>query len=298
MKTPKYRRKPNQGFSLIEILAVVTILALLIAILIPVTSKALASARINSALSEIRTLRTLVGDAASRMGGTLPLTEGIAAGVDDPALVTIDPTLTAKLPATNSLLTFTVLTTLDNVLMGLEPALMEANFKASLGQPFLRDSSVPPIQYKNGSYSAVPYPRNPNYMYNGSSFRQGGRVECAMVSRFFDVNSSSSRLANIQPNPGFDPTQLESTTNPRDIPAASGVNFTLDGVNYLPRGSRCALVIYETVPIAEAYEISRQLNAPGLLVSRTFSTASQTRGRVVYRGNPNSTTVYVYLAHF
>ena len=304
MKTPKYRRKQKHGFSLTEILVVVTIIALLIAILIPVTSRVLAAARVNSSVAEIRALRTVVADAASRLGGTLPLTEGIAAA--DADQVTFSATLTARLPVANRISDFTKMATLNNVLMNLNPPLLESSFKASMGVPFLWHTSFPPIVYdaENKSFDSVGRTRSGSdtFTYMADWMQIGGRLECAPVSSFFSVITSLDYLNNQQINPAWDPAGLiNDPANPKYNPARMGVNFVLDGVNSLPEGSRCAYVVYEKVPLTEAYELSKQLNPANLLVRAKFSTQAQTLGRVVYNGKANSsetTTVYVYLAHF
>ena len=261
-----HRPKATRGFTLIEILVVVTIIALLIAIIIPVTQKALANARLNAATSEIINLRQFASDAATDMGGTLPLTEGITA-LDQVVLVDISlggGNETARLVNLNAVLS------LDNVFMSMKPPMMDDFYQSPFGLTIAKSRVDPPLRYdkETRSYYAPIQGRTYTQL---DGFGDSSRIECAPVQTAFRTTTS--------------------------VNAAGGINFLLDGVNSLPAG-RCVFMVYESVPMAEAYELSKRLNPAPLLNSQSFSRNSQTKGRVIYQTNTNTTRVYVYLANF
>jgi prepilin-type N-terminal cleavage/methylation domain-containing protein len=267
------RPKALRGFSLIEILVVVTIIAVLIAILIPVTAKVLTNARLNAACSEVINLRQLASEAATRLGGTLPLTEGIT----NMNQVSIDATLRQWLGSENDagrIFHLNGLLSLDNVFMSMSPPMMDNYYVSSFGRTVVRNIVNPPLRYNSetGDYTARALTGTNRYRAWTDGLGDSSRIECAPVL------------------PTFVQNQVVNTVG--------GVNFRLDGVNLLPAG-RCVYMVYENVPMAEAYELSKRLNPAPLLNGPGFNALSQTRGRVIYHGGGTPTTrVYVYLANF
>ena len=276
MKTHTYRPKPKQGFSLIEILVVVTIIALLIAILIPVTSRMLTVARLNATVADIRNLSNLAGDAASRLGGTLPLTEGITA--TNLADLPISATLLTWLGGANNIATrlnnLNALVSLDNVFMSMKPSMMDNYYRSPLGLSVKKSQVDPPLRYdsESGRYDCTPLTVITARYTASDGFGDSGRIECTSIIPAFNPSASS-------------------------VNVAGGINFLLDGVNSLPAG-RCVYMVYELVPIGDAYELSKRMNPPQLLNSQVFNRNPQLLGRVIYQGNGPSTRVYVYLANF
>ncbi|MCS6243656.1 MAG: prepilin-type N-terminal cleavage/methylation domain-containing protein [Opitutus sp.] len=272
MKTPKFRNKKKHAFTLIEILVVVTIIALLVGVFVPLTSKALSNARINSAAADIRNLSNIAGDAASKLGGTLPLTEGIT-NMNQVSNGLLDGRLggannAARLSNLNALLG------LDNVFMSMknEDRRMDDYYRSPLGITIEKTRVRPPVRYDvaTGEYKVDILPAG-NYTKT-DGFGDSSRIECA------NVTAAEFNLA--------------TTVN-----TAGGINFRLDGVNLLPAG-RCAFLILEGVPLTVAYDLARKLNSPSLMNGRAFNNQNQTLGPVIYRGNAVTTTVYVYLANF
>ncbi len=278
MKTQKFRNKKKHGFTLIEILVVVTIIALLVGVFVPLTSRALSNARINSAVAEMRNLTTISGVAMSELGGFLPLTEGIT-NMDQVSNGLLGGRL-AGTTTVNQLFHLNALISLDNVFMSLKKERpMEDYYESPLGLTIQKSRVLPPVRYNTitGDYEVAPLPAGQYFQREG--FGDSSSIECALV------------------NPAFQVTiPLDGRSN--QVNAAGGVNFLLDGVNSLPAG-RCVFMIYENVPMAEAYELSRRLNPPSLLNNQFFTPFSQTRGRVIYIGTTRTTTrVFVYLSNF
>jgi prepilin-type N-terminal cleavage/methylation domain-containing protein len=276
MKTPKFRNKKKHGFTLIEILVVVTIIALLIGILVPVTGKALSNARLNAAMSEINNLRQLTSDAANRIGGTLPLTEGITAlsQVRMNDKLTLSGTNTAE-----KLFNLNGLISLDNVLMGMKPSMMDDYYESTLGLKVVKDRTNPPVLYDSEASQYVAQDIGTRKYKAADGFGDSSRIECALVNSAFTLANTRSGTSNA-------------------VNATGGINFLLDGVNSLKAG-RCVFMIYENVPMAEAYELSKRLNPDHLLNSRIFTRNAQTKGRVIYNFSSTPTTrVFVYLADF
>ena len=248
-----------------------TIIALLVGVFVPLTSKALSNARINSAAADIRNLSNIAGDAASKLGGTLPLTEGIT-NMNQVSNGLLGGRLGG---ATNAqrLSNLNALLGLDNVFMSMpaEVRRMDDYYRSPLGITVEKTRVLPPVRYDvaTGEYKVDILPAG-SYV-RASGFGDSSRIECANVTAAF--------------------------TTATTVNTAGGINFRLDGVNLLPAG-RCAFLVLEGVPLTDAYDLARKLNSPSLMNGRAFNNQNQTLGRVIYQGNAVTTTVYVYLANF
>ena len=137
----RLRRRPLQrGFTLIEILTVLAIIGILTAILIPAVSKAQERTRLTATLAEIRSLKVIVSEAATRLGGTLPLTEGFQFSPAAIQTIKFFPASHTELPPLDIIphnrqvgQNASRLLTLDLVLTSLQPSLMDGRWTTKFG---------------------------------------------------------------------------------------------------------------------------------------------------------------------
>src|SRR5207253_1048984 len=116
-----------------------------------------------------RSAKTIVVEAASRLGGTLPLTEGTAIPANKTANVTAG---TAAIFFDNA--------RLDEVLLGMKPSLMETYFTTKFGAPGAKTGTNPDLTYNSttgnwdtSSGAAVTY-------VAADSYANISRIECAV----------------------------------------------------------------------------------------------------------------------
>jgi len=262
------RRRPGtRGFTLIEILAVVAIIGILSALLLPAMSKALSASHVNRTLSDLQHLKGFVADAANQLGGTLPLTKGYAslAGV---VSASASPTLSGS--ATTD---FNNALRLDSVLLSMPSAKLDRYFTPACGsQIFSPATGVTTVDPRynpaTGFFYNVPDAKVPaGYGYAGVS-----RLDCAAVN-----------AAQV----------------PGTIDASGGTNFKLDGVTSLPAG-RVAYAVIKAVPGPEAYQIAASIDTPAFMDDTSGAgTLAQLRGQAAYAAASSGVTdVYVYLGNF
>ena len=253
----------NQAFTLIEILVVVAIIGVLAAILLPAMNRALSASHVTRTTSDLKQLKGFVVDAASQLGGTLPLTEGITT-VSSAVNATASPLLstTAVADLNNAL-------RLEDVLLSVPSPKLDRYFAPACGSQTFGPTGG----------SSILDPRfNPTtgYFYNLPDAKLPAGYTYATVSR------------------------LECAPTSVAVPSSSlGSNYYLDGVNSLPAG-RVAYAVIRGVSGTEAYQIAASIDTLALM-DDTTSTAgmAQNRGQVVYAAAANGVTdVYVYLANF
>ncbi len=71
MKTVQYPKKANQGFTLIEMIGVLAVIAILASLLLPKVFQAISDAKVNNAAVSIDTIRTATTDHYARFGSLL-----------------------------------------------------------------------------------------------------------------------------------------------------------------------------------------------------------------------------------
>jgi len=255
------------GFTLIEILAVVAIIGILSALLLPALSKALSASHVSRTLSDLQHLKGFVADAANQLGGTLPLTKGYAS-VAAIVSATANPNLSSSAPAD-----FNNALRLDSVLLSMPSAKLDRYFAPACGSQILSPA---------GGGTTVDPRFNPatSLFYNlpdtkiaaGYGYAAVSRLECAAV---------------------------DGTQSPGTVDASGGTNFKLDGVNSLPAG-RVAYAVIKSVTGSEAYQIASSIDTPAFMDDTSGSAAvAQGRGQAAYAAaSAGVTDVYVYLGNF
>ncbi len=259
---PLVRRRPR-GFTLIEILVVVAIIGVLAAILLPAMNRALSSSHVTRTVSDLKQLKGFVVDGASQLGGTLPLTKGIASLASVVSLGT-SPNLSTSAPAdfSNGL-------RLEDVLLSVPSPKLDRYFAPACGsQVFLPTGGTSVVDPRYSSATGYYYNQPDIKIPSGYSYNAVSRLDCI---------ATSAALPSV----------------------AAGANFYLDGINSLPTG-RVAFAIIKAVPAAEAYQIALALDTAAFMDDTTGSAGvAQNRGQVAYAAAANGVTdVYVYLSNF
>jgi len=289
----RLRRRPLQrGFTLIEILTVLAIIGILTAILIPAVSKAQERTRLTATLAEIRSLKVIVSEAATRLGGTLPYTEGYNLLPRLSGTIKFSPDsfggpVLTPIQTGETLMTASRLITLDQVLMSLKPPLMDTPFTTRFGGGAAPTPLVQPRLFFNPANQRFQSAQTTNIVYNldgvnaSDDSSRRSRIECARV-----VSRASFDIAV--------PARA-------DVNVARGINFDLDGNGVAGvDSSSCAFVVYKRVSTGDAYALALQLNGTLLMDDQApGGVAAQSRGKVIYgASNGGVVDVYVFLAQF
>jgi len=261
---PASRYRRNRGFTLVEILAVLAVIAAVIAIGVPAISKVLQSSRVRNAEGTANVVKAGLTNYLSKPGspGILPLTEGATAAVLAEYTGTGAPT-SAQIGAA---------ATLDGVLLA--EGVIERPLSLRMGTQIATVTGV-----ANG-FTWTPATET----FTGTaaptiSYANVSRAECA-------VSDGIS-------NPGVTGQAAGS--------AACAFNLAGNGT-LIPSGSRVAYLIIKSAPDADAYQLA--LDVDGSVLSQNTAAApatnDQTQGPVVFAKDATATgfvDVYYYLTN-
>lgn len=262
----KNKMQTTRGFTLVEVMAVLAVIAAIIAIGVPAISKTLQSGRIRNAEGTASLLKSAILLFLGKPGspGTLPLTEGVS-----PALVAEytgagSPTAAAVSSAA----------TLDNVLLA-ENALER------------------PISLRLGAQNA-PVTGSPNgFVWSPVSESFDGAA--APTSSYAAISRAECAVSDGVTNPGSSGGAHQSLGS-----YSCAFNLNGDGITFIPNGSRVAFLIVKGVPVADAFQLA--LDVDGAVLAQNSAAApaanDQTQGPVAYQrdaANSGFVDVYYYL---
>jgi prepilin-type N-terminal cleavage/methylation domain-containing protein len=247
--SPNLNQKSRAGFTLVEILAVLAVIATIIAIGIPAVGKVLQSARLRNAEGTASVIRSAITGYLSKPGalGTIPVTESALTSV--PVLPVAEWTGTASL---NNVAAGKG-ATLDNILLAegllqqpLSLRLGEQNFNPQGGLPAIWSAALE--SFTNSAAVTLDY-------------SSASRAECAIC---------------------------DGTSNPGVTGAAAGAAscaFNLAGTGPLiSAGTRVAYLVLKAVPVADAYQLALDVDGISLILNYATSPAAndQSQGAVAY----------------
>jgi prepilin-type N-terminal cleavage/methylation domain-containing protein len=265
MKTTRLSRS---GFTLVEIMAVLAVMAAIIAIGVPAVSKALQNSRIRNAEGTANNLKSAITLYLGKPGslGTLPVTEGVSATLTSEYTGAGSPTAGAVAAAA----------TLDNVLLA--ESLLDRPLSLRMG-----------VQNMAASGSANGFGWSPNT----ESF--GGTA--APTLSYAALSRSECSVSDGTTNPG-----ASSGTHQTLGSYSCAFNLNGDGSTFIPNGSRVAYLIIKGAADADAYQLALDVDGVNLTQNTAAAPASndQTEGPVVYAkdaGNSGSVDVYYYLTN-
>jgi prepilin-type N-terminal cleavage/methylation domain-containing protein len=236
----------RQGFTLVEILAVLAVIAAVIAIGVPAIAKVLQSGRVRNVEGTASVIKSALTQFLSKPGspGTLPVTEGASSALTTEYSGTGAPTA-AQIAAA---------ATLDNVLLA----------EGDLERPISVRMGAQNAAVTGSAFGFAWSPTSESFTGTAAptlSYGAVSRVECS--------------ISDGLNNPG--------TTGQAAGSGACAFNLAGNGV-LIPSGSRVAYMILKTVPDADAYQLALDVDGPNLVQNTTASPAGadQTSGPVVY----------------
>lgn len=211
----------KRGFTLVEMIGVLAIIAVLAVVIAPKVFSAIRSSRINGTLVSLDTYKSAATEFVGKYG---------------------------TLPATNNN------SRLDDLFIA--AGLLEERFSAKIG-----------LQADVYATAGATWTRGTNGAWTAS----GGSNQ-----------TSTSRIICLTSN----------TTAPN---TANGANYRLDGTNDMNSGSRVISAVLESVPEAEARELSERVDGQAL----STTSGADALGKVVFNtpNNQGVTDVYIYMMH-
>jgi prepilin-type N-terminal cleavage/methylation domain-containing protein len=257
------RRASGAGFTLIETLAVLAVIAGIIAIGVPAISKVLQNGRVRNAEGTAGVVRSALTQFLSKPGspGTYPVTEGTAAVLTSEYTGGGTPTAAAIAAAA----------TLDNVL--LSEGMLER-----------------PISLRMGAQNAVPTGAGNGFLWVPATETFTGTA--APTLSYATVSRTECAISDGINNPGVTGQTAGS--------AACAFNLAGTGA-LLPSGVRVAYLIIKSVPDNDAYQLALDVDGPALAQNAAAAPAGvdQSQGPVVYAKDAAAAgfvDVYYYLS--
>lgn len=210
----------KKGFTLVEMIGVLAIIAVLAVVIAPKVFNAIRSSRVNGTLVTIDTFKTISADFVGQHG-SFPVTNNNSR-IDD---------------------------------LFIAAGLTDERFSSKIG-----------LQADVYAIAGATWTRGTNGVWTAA----GGSNQ-----------SSTSRII----------CRTSNTTTPN---TAGGTNYQIDGSTNIKSGSRIISAMLESVPEAEARELSERVDGIGL----STATGADAKGKVVYNNPSNGLTdVYVYMMH-
>jgi prepilin-type N-terminal cleavage/methylation domain-containing protein len=248
----------NHGFTLVETLAVLAVIAAIIAIGVPAIAKVLQNGRVRNAEGTASVLKSAITQYLSKPGsiGTIPVTEGTSTALTTEYTGTGSPTVAAVAAAA----------TLDNVL---------------LAESFLER----PITLRMGAQNAATNGSANGFAWSPAS--QSFIGTAAPTLSYANLSRVECSVSDGTNNPGATGQTAGS----------GGCAFNLAGNGTLiSSGSRVAYLIIKSVPDADAYQLALDVDGSGLAQNTALApaTVDQTQGTVVYAKDAGTGFVDVY----
>ncbi len=264
---PTLNPSRRAGFTLVEIIAVLAVIAAIIAIGLPAVAKVLQSARLRNTEGTAAVLRSALTAYLSKPGtlGTFPVTESTLTAA--PAL----PAAQWTGPAALNTPAAAKAATLDAILLA--EGLIDKPLSVRLGvQNFVLPPGALAASWSTVSESFT------NTSAPTADYGNATRVECA--------------LCDGTSNPGMTGATAGS--------ASCAFNLAGNGI-LLPTGSRVAYLIIKSVPTADAFQLALDVDGLGLVQNYAGTPAGndQSQGPVAYARDAGGTglvDVYYYLA--
>jgi prepilin-type N-terminal cleavage/methylation domain-containing protein len=263
MKKSKF---PSPGFTLVEIMAVLAVIAAIIAIGVPAISKALQSARVRNSEGTANMLKSAIVLFLDKPGspGTIPLTEGVSAALASEYTGVGSPTAAAVAAAA----------TLDNVLLA-------------------ENMLERPISLRMGEQNAAATGAPNGFAWSPVTESFGGTA--APTSSYAALSRAECSVSDGVTNPGASSGVHQSLGS-----YSCAFNLNGDGVTFIPNGSRVAYLIIKGASDADAYQLALDVDGSGLVQNTAASPAAndQTQGSIVYSkdsSNSGFVDVYYYL---
>jgi prepilin-type N-terminal cleavage/methylation domain-containing protein len=261
-----HTRTSAPGFTLVEIMAVLAVMAAIIAIGVPAISKTLQSGRVRNAEGTANILKAAITLYLGKPGslGTLPVTEGVSTVLTGEYSGAGSPTAAANAAAA----------TLENVLLAESVLDRPLNLRMGIQNSAATGAS-------NG-FGWSPYTES----FGGTaaptlSYAALSRAECSVSDGVSNPGSSTGAHQSLG---SF----------------SCAFNLNGDGSTFLPNGSRVAYMIIKGAATADAYNLALDVDGINLTQNTLASPAGadQTEGPVVYAkdaANTGSVDVYIYL---
>jgi prepilin-type N-terminal cleavage/methylation domain-containing protein len=258
------RLRHNHGFTLVETLAVLAVIAAIIAIGVPAIAKVLQNGRVRNAEGTASVLKSAITQYLSKPGslGTIPVTEGTSTALTSEYTGTGSPTVAVVAAAA----------TLDNVL---------------LAESFLER----PITLRMGAQNATTSGSANGFAWSPVSESFIGTA--APTLSYATVSRVECSVSDGTNNPGVTGQTAGS--------GACAFNLAGNGT-LIQSGSRVAYLIVKSVPDADAYQLALDVNGSGLTQNTAAAPATidQAQGTVVYAKDATGTgfvDVYYYLTN-